>query len=210
MSPQLSSSLGCAYGLVHQAKCDPAVALVLGRDLRPKAGELGVCRTALTNDRSVPTGVVVDVNDAKRSTGVQTSLDLSVVRGPIVGVERATKVVVEEVLPSDRNAEGVQAVVFDKVLHLVETDLAGVDDTAGLAGSIDGAAEVESGDLHNAVGQLSSWGYVHGLLTLTPPYWTRPEPEPPVGLLPPVREVVVVEGRVVVVGLLPPPGKHWL
>jgi hypothetical protein len=33
------------------------------------------------------------------------------------------------------------------MLHLIDADLAGVDDVGGLAGSIDGAAEVEAGDL---------------------------------------------------------------
>ena len=198
-----------AYRLVHQTKGNLAVPLVLRRNLRPKASELSVRRTALTNDRTVPTGVVVDVNDAKCSAGVQAALDQLVVRGPVVGVKGAAEVVVDQELPSDRNAEGVQTVVSDEVLYLVDADLAGVDNVGGLAGSVDGAAEVEAGDLMEDDGQLCSWGYAHDPLTLTPAFETRPEPEPPVGLLPPVREVVVVEGRVVVVGLLPP-GRHWL
>jgi hypothetical protein len=105
----------------------------------------------LTNDRTVPTGVVVDVNNAKRSAGVQAALDLLVVRGPGVGIEGAAEVVVQKELPSDRNAEGVQAVVFGEVLHLVDADLAGVDDVGGLARSVDGAAKVEAGDLIEVV-----------------------------------------------------------
>ena len=46
-----------------------------------------------------------------------------------------------------RNSEGVQAIVIDKVLHLVETSLARVYYTRGLASPIDGAAEVKTSDL---------------------------------------------------------------
>jgi hypothetical protein len=89
----------------------------------------------------------VNINDAKRCAGVQAALNLLVVRGPGVGIEGAAEVVVQKELPSDRDAEGVQAVVFDEVLHLVYTNLAGVNDVGGLARSVDGAAEVEAGDL---------------------------------------------------------------
>ena len=94
----------------------------------------------------------MDVDNAKRSTGVQAALDQLVVRGPVVGVEGAAEVVVEQVLPSDRKAEGVQAVVLDEMLDLVDADLAGIDNVGGLASSVDGATEVESSDLMKAVG----------------------------------------------------------
>jgi hypothetical protein len=42
------------------------------------------------------------------------------------------------------------------VLHLIDTDLAGIDDATGLAGSIDGAAEVKAGNLVQVFGQQSS------------------------------------------------------
>jgi hypothetical protein len=45
------------------------------------------------------------------------------------------------------NSEGVKAIVIDKVLHLVETSLARVYYTRGLACTIDGAAKVETSDL---------------------------------------------------------------
>jgi len=89
-----------AYRLIHQTKGDLVVALVLRRDLRPKACELGVSGTTLTHDGTVPTSIVVDVNNAKRGTGVQATLDLSVVGGPVGGIEGTTKVVVEKELPS--------------------------------------------------------------------------------------------------------------
>jgi hypothetical protein len=55
----------------------------------------------LANDGTVPTSVVVDVNNAKRSTGVQATLNLSIVGLPVVGIESATQVVVEKELPSN-------------------------------------------------------------------------------------------------------------
>ena len=90
-----------AYRLVHQTKRNLIVALVLRRDLRPKTGELGVSGTTLTHDGTVPTSIIVDINNAKCSARVQAALDLSVVGLPVVGIEGATKVVVEEELPSN-------------------------------------------------------------------------------------------------------------
>ena len=55
----------------------------------------------MANDGTVPTSVVVDVNNAKRSTGVQATLNLSIVGLPVVGIESATQVVVEKELPSN-------------------------------------------------------------------------------------------------------------
>jgi hypothetical protein len=62
---------------------------------------LGVSGTTLTHDGTVPTSVVVDVNNAKRGTRVQATLNQSIVGLPVVGIEGATKVVVEKELPSD-------------------------------------------------------------------------------------------------------------
>ena len=90
-----------AYRLVHQTKRNLIVALVLRRDLRPKTGELGVGGTTLTHDGTVPTSVIMDINNAECSTRVQAALDLSVVGLPVVGIEGTTKVVVEKELPSN-------------------------------------------------------------------------------------------------------------
>lgn len=65
--------LGCgegAYRLVHETKSNLVVVLVLCRDLRPEADELGIGRTALTDNGAVPARVVVDVDDAECSAGV--------------------------------------------------------------------------------------------------------------------------------------------
>lgn len=53
------------HRLVHHAERNFVVALVLGGNLRPKAGELGVGGSALADDLAVPTCVVVDVDDAE-------------------------------------------------------------------------------------------------------------------------------------------------
>lgn len=89
------------YRLVHQTKSDLVVSLVLRRNLRPETGELGVSGTTLTHDGTVPASIVVNVNNAKRGTRVQAALDQPIVGLPVVGIEGATKVVVEKELPSD-------------------------------------------------------------------------------------------------------------
>lgn len=135
-----------AYRLIHDGESDLRLALVLGRNLRPKAGKVAVRGTALANDLAVPAGVVVDVDDAHGSTGIQAALDLLVVCSPVVSLEAATGSV-HEVLPADGNTEGVEAIIVDEVLHLVKTSLARVDDAAGGARSISAATEVETSDL---------------------------------------------------------------
>lgn len=159
-----------SYWLVHETKSDPVVVLILGCDLRPKTGKLSVGRTALANDRAIPASIVVDVDDAKRSAGVKTALNLGVVGVPVVGVEGATEVVVEEELPADRNAEGVHSRILVEVVHLVDARLAWVYNTSRLAGTVDGAAEVETGDLLVLVSKMIRGNGLVGSLTLVPPY----------------------------------------
>lgn len=141
------SSHGGTYRLVHDAKGNLVVALVLGGNLRPKAGELSVGGAALTDDLAVPAGVVVDVNNAESSACGQAVLDLLVVDSPVGGAESAADLVVDEELPADGDAEGVEAVVLDEVVHLVKAVLAGCEAGARAASAISAAAEVETGDL---------------------------------------------------------------
>ena len=141
------SSHGDTYRLVHEAKGDLVVALVLGSNLRPKAGELSVSGTALANDLAVPAGVVVDVDNAESSAGGQAVLDLGVVDSPVGGAKGAADRLVDEELPADGDTEGVEAVVRDEVVHLVEAILAGSLAGARAASAISAAAEVETGDL---------------------------------------------------------------
>lgn len=141
------SSQEDTYRLVHDAKGDLVVALVLGSNLRPKAGEVSVGGTALANDLAVPAGVVVDVDNAKSSACGQAVLDLLVVDGPVGGAEGAADLVVDEELPADGDTEGVEAVVLDEVVHLVKAILAGRKAGARVASAISAAAEVETGNL---------------------------------------------------------------
>lgn len=55
----------------------------------------------MTHDGAIPSSIVVDINNAKRGTGVEAALDLSIVGLPVVGIEGATKVVVKKELPSN-------------------------------------------------------------------------------------------------------------
>jgi hypothetical protein len=159
-------------GLVHETKGDLVVVLVLGGDLRPDAGEVVVGGSALADDGAVPAGVVVEVDDAEGGAGGQAALDLGVVDLPVGCVEGAADGV-DEVLPADGETEGVESVVFDEVVHLVEAGLARVDDVAGGASTVGTATEVETSDLWDVlVFDLNSlFGSRH---TLTPAYWTPP------------------------------------
>lgn len=141
------SSQEDAYRLVHDAKGNLVVALVLGGNLRPKAGEVSVGGTALANDLAVPAGVVVDVDNAEGSAGGQAVLDLLVVDSPVGGAEGAADLVVDEELPADGDTEGVEAIVLDEVVHLVEAVLAGCEAGARVASAIGAAAEVQTGNL---------------------------------------------------------------
>jgi hypothetical protein len=135
------------HGLVHKTESDLVVALVLRSDLGPDARELNIGGSALANDGAVPAAVVVKVDDTESSAGIKTALNLLVVGGPVGGVKSAADLVVGQELPADRDTESVESVVGDKVLHLVETSLARVDDTADAAGTVGTAAKVEASDL---------------------------------------------------------------
>lgn len=135
------------YWFVHEAKGDLVVVLVLSCDLRPETRKLGVGRTTLANDRTVPTSIIVNVNNAKRGASVQAALNLLIIGRKVVGVKVAAEVVVEEILPSYGESESVQAVIVDEVLHLIDAKLTGIDNACRFASTIDGAAEVETCDL---------------------------------------------------------------
>jgi len=55
-----------------------------------------------------------------------------------------------------RNSEGVEAIIVDEVLDLVDAGLARVHYACSLAGTIDGAAEVKTCDLFRDCCQLCS------------------------------------------------------
>jgi len=125
--------------LVHEAKDDLAVGLVLGRELAPKVGELSVRGSTLTDDRAIPASVVVDVDDARSTTG-QATLNELVVLAEVGCVKCATEVVVEEVLPANWEAEDVETIILDEVVDLVDSIGTGVDDARDSAGTVSAAA----------------------------------------------------------------------
>lgn len=106
--------------LVHDAEDDLALALVFGRQCCPKGDELRIRWTTLSNDGTIPTGVVVNVNDTVSAQG-QTALHQSVILAKVVRVQRATKVISNEELPSRRQAENVEGIIVDEVPHLSDT-----------------------------------------------------------------------------------------
>ena len=100
----------------------------------------------------VVTRIVVQVDDARRA-GVQARLDERVVLDEVVFVEVAADDLVREELPADGQAEHVEAVVVDKVLHLARAVVAVVLEQrrpggAGGAVAVGVAAEVETGDVY--------------------------------------------------------------
>lgn len=89
----------------------------------------------------------MDVDNAESSAGGQAVLDLLVVDSPVGGAEGTANLVVDEELPADGDTEGVEAVVLDEVVHLVEAILAGCEALGTVASAISAAAEVETGNL---------------------------------------------------------------
>ena len=86
--------------LVHQAEDDVALRGVFPRELGPETGELLIRWSSLTDDATVPAGVVVHVEDAEGACCETCLHDL------VVGVEEGlvqwtSEIVVDEVLPSD-------------------------------------------------------------------------------------------------------------
>lgn len=61
------------HRFVHQSKGNLAIAFEFGCELTPKARELSVGRTALSDDPAVPTRVVVDIDNAHLRTCAEAS-----------------------------------------------------------------------------------------------------------------------------------------
>lgn len=136
--------VGDIVRLVHDAKCHLRGRGVLGGELRPERGELSVGHAGLPYDVTVPASVVVDVDDAEGGAGGEAVLHQGVVVAKVGGIEGAAEVVVDEVLPADRKAESVQAVLGHEVLHLGRAGGGDVHDTADGAGAVGTTAKVET------------------------------------------------------------------
>lgn len=103
--------------LVHQAEEEFAVAPVLGGKLRPEIHVLRNGRATLADDLSIPASIIVNINDA-RCTGSQASLDQLIILPGVCRIQLPSKLVVEQVLPADRQSEEVEIVILDEMLHL--------------------------------------------------------------------------------------------
>jgi hypothetical protein len=138
-------------GLVHETESDLGLRSILGSKLRPDRGELSVGgTTAAANNLTVPAGVVVEVEDTELGAGVQAVGHLLVVLGEEGGVEVATELAVDKVLPANGETESVELVVLDEVLHLGLTGGSGVDVAAG--GSTVGVhTEIEASNVDTGV-----------------------------------------------------------
>jgi hypothetical protein len=143
------SSHGKVMGLVHQSKRDVLLRLVLRGNLRPNISELSVGGSTLTDDSAIPAGVVVQINDTK-GTGSEAALNQLVVGSKDSGIKCTAKRVLGEVLPSDRQAVGIELIGGGEVLHLGDAVGAGVYVSSG-AGSVGGAAKVESSNVDSSV-----------------------------------------------------------
>lgn len=64
--------------------------------------------TRLINNLTVPSSIVVDVNDAV-CTSSKTITDKLIIQARVVWIQGATEVIVDEPLPGDRETEDVDA-----------------------------------------------------------------------------------------------------
>lgn len=123
---------------------------VLGCKLTPDRGELRSRRATTAADNStIPASIVVQINDAQFSARVQAISDLGIVFGKEGAIEGTTESAANEILPSDRNTESVQLVIFDEVVHLILTGGRGVN--VGTAVAVCVHSEIEAGDVDSGV-----------------------------------------------------------
>lgn len=139
---------------VHDTKDDICVIRVLGRQGHPQSRKLVIGRTTLANDAAVPTGVVVDVEDALGAR-VETARHEGVVLAEIGRVQIAAHDIVGEVLPAHGNSKYVEVVVTGKVLHLGGAR-GGERGARHGACSVGRTAKVQARDIHASVGCIST------------------------------------------------------
>ena len=110
----------------------------------------------------VPARIVVNIDNARRAR-VQTRLHERIVLDKVVLVDRAAEDAVGEELPADGEAEDVEAVVVDKVLHLALAVVPVVlrqrrPRPARAARPVRRASKVKSGDVHAREAHLAGAG----------------------------------------------------
>lgn len=139
------------HRLVHDPERDLRIALVLCGKLRPQRSELNVRWTTLTDDLAVPPGIVVDIDDTHLRSCLQAALDKSVVGGKVGRVQRAAEIAVEQILPTDWQAEDIQAIVVDKMLHLGDAVRPRIDSAGNSAVPRGIGAEIETSDVDASI-----------------------------------------------------------
>lgn len=117
---------------------------------------MDVVWTALSDDLAVPSSIVVNVNDAHVCTGIDTALDLLVIRCEVGRIQSTAELVVDQELPAHCKTESVQAIVSDEVLHLSKTILARIDNIGCDAVTRSITAKVQSGNVHASIADFTS------------------------------------------------------
>lgn len=103
---------------IHQSHDHTSLILILRRQLPPQPRKVTRCGPPSSpNDLPIPPRVIMYIDDTMR-TRFQACLHQCIILSEIGFVKRATKDVVDKVLPRDRQAEDVEPVDFGKVRHL--------------------------------------------------------------------------------------------
>jgi hypothetical protein len=126
---------------VHDTKGDLGLAAILGCQLLPNVRQLRVGRSTLADNTTVPSSVVVEIQNTQRCTRAQASLYKTVVLLEVGLVQSCTKLVVEQELPANWQTESVKTVVLDEVVHLTERS-ALADNVVGLVRASQGTSSV--------------------------------------------------------------------
>lgn len=146
------------YRLVHDAKGNLWVLDVFRGDLAPERSKLRIGWTALTNDLTIPSAVVVHIDNAHLRGCLQACLNQIVVGREVVRIEGAAEIVVDEILPRDGKAEDVESVIVGEVLHLFDTLLTRRESARKRAASVCAGSEVQPSDIDTGVLDGSSHG----------------------------------------------------
>lgn len=105
----------------------------------------------------------MNINNAHIRSSAQAPLNKTVIVREVCSIECAPQDIVDKVLPPNGQPEGVEPIVGDEMLHLVDSRGSGRVDGRGGAGTVGAAAEVEAGDIYackadHAGGGGSRWG----------------------------------------------------
>ena len=96
----------------------------------------------MADDGAIVASIVVHINNAQSSAGIQAALHEIVVVGEVGRVERASEVISDKILPAYREPEGIQAIVVDEMIDLGNAFGAWVHNAARVTSALDVTAEV--------------------------------------------------------------------